>query len=58
MPLLNNIVPEISTERNLNKKDAEQLADMVFGLDDPISIYEQLREFYSHNVGAEIRKHL
>ena len=52
-------LPEIKfMVRNLNMKDAEKLAETVLGLDDPISIYDQLREFYSHHVGAEIRKHL
>ncbi len=52
-------LPEIKfMVRNLNMKDAEKLAETVLGLDDPISIYDELREFYSHHIGAEIRKHL
>ena len=52
-------LPEIKfMVRNLNMSDAEKLAETVLGMDDPISIYDHLREFYTHYVGAEIRKHL
>lgn len=52
-------LPEIKfMVRNLDMKDAKELADTILGLDDPISIYDHLRDFYSHHVGAEIRKHL